>query len=133
MNLCELIGNPRPAKRMAVLKAIGDGFDPDQRNAVERALASALLSDANAVVRHESAFLLASMAEQKLIAGGLGFRALCKAVNDKSVLVRHEVALSLAAFPGPETDGLLRRLLNDSAEDVAVSARLAIEQMQDVP
>jgi HEAT repeat protein len=80
-------------------------------------------------VRHEAAFLLADLKRRDLIFGSMALAALWSSVHDQSVLVRHEVALSLAAFPGEVTTRCLDQLLRDQCEDVRLSAKLALEEI----
>jgi len=84
-------------------------------------LCEALLNDGSDVVRHEAAFLLG---EQKS-----GLHNLIEAAGDRSILVRHEVALALANFPASEVLNQLLLMHEDAAKEVRSSADYAIQQL----
>jgi len=89
-----------------------------------------LLSDSDANVRHEAAFIISEMQEQGK-APGDALAALCIATHDRSVLVRHEVALAFGAFPRSRPAEIAIRLLCiDESEDVQSSAKLTTLKWQ---
>ena len=127
------ISSDSAVDRMRALKRIGEGFEPTHRDDVVSMLCLTVDFDPNPVVRHEAAFLISDLTKRGLIGAGpdgrdRGLEALLDAAFDGSVLVRHEVALSLAAFDHPAAKDTLRRMLQDCCGDVRVSAELAIEE-----
>lgn len=92
----------------------------DQLSVVDR-----LLGDECDVVRHEAAFVLGDTHAECV--GTI--EALKRAAKDKSILVRHEVALALAKCPGESAIDCLASLCGDSAGEVARSARFALMEM----
>lgn len=125
----EPLKSQQATERMRRLKIIGEGFADSDKIRVERALAGLLAGDPNPIVRHEAAFVLADLRRRDLIFGSVALSALWSSVHDQSVLVRHEVALSLAAFPCEVTTRCLDQLLRDQCEDVRLSATLALEEI----
>jgi HEAT repeat protein len=129
MNL-ENLNHVSAVKRMEGLDAIQAGpFPPKERFQLEAVMACVLETDSSPIVRHEAAFVIASLKSRDLIDGYRAYTALCKAMEDDSILVRHEVALAFAAFPGGQTEKLLLDLGADPSEDVALSAEFAIEEL----
>jgi HEAT repeat protein len=114
---------------MAGLKGIADGTLGSNPDEMEPAVIQALSSDDNAVVRHEAAFVLSLLKDQGRIPGDAAQQALVMAAHDKSILVRHEVALALASFPSPLTAKLLVALTHDESEDVIASAEFALNDL----
>lgn len=122
--------SPLVVERMRRLKVIGEGFTRDDGPRVEKALVELLSDDPDPIVRHEAAFLLSDLMRRDLIGGNLARPALWSATQDGSILVRHESALSLAAFPCAATIALLLRLREeDKYVDVRLSAELALEEL----
>jgi HEAT repeat protein len=130
MNL-ENLNHVSAVKRMEGLDAIQAGpFPPKERFQLEVVMAYVLETDSSPIVRHEAAFVIASLKSRDLIDGYRAYTALCRAMEDDSILVRHEVALAFAAFPGGQTEKLLWDLVGaDPSEDVALSAEFAIEEL----
>jgi HEAT repeat protein len=84
-----------------------------------------LVTDECPVVRHEAAFKLG----ERFGGNPEAAHALCEASADRSILVRHEVALALAHFPCEQTAAVLVDMVLDPSPDVAASAQFAIVQM----
>jgi HEAT repeat protein len=104
------------------LAALNDLNDSD--------LAMALMKDESDVVRHEAAFLLGQRGkERNLEDSDLTLEWLCKGCFDKSILVRHEVALALANFKGEKSLLFLSRLHLDQVQEVRDSAEYALHQL----
>lgn len=96
----------------------------------DAALIESLKKDDSDVVRHEAAFILGERKrEQKLADEKAAFEALCDScLFDKSILVRHEGALALAAF-GEQAEPYLQAALIDTVKEVRDSATYALQDM----
>lgn len=88
------------------------------------ALCEVLRTDSSPLVRHEAAFALGQLDFKSAVASLMDAMA-----NDESVLVRHESAVALGSI-GDETArlGLIDRL-QDSDEDVRLSAEVALADL----
>jgi HEAT repeat protein len=87
-------------------------------------LSSALLNDPSPLVRHEAAFAMGQLEFKS------GVPSLIEAMErDSSVLVRHESAVALGSIGDERArDGLIARL-DDSDEDVRLSAECALADL----
>lgn len=87
-------------------------------------LASALLKDPSPLVRHEAAFAMGQLEFKSAVP------SLIEAMgNDESVLVRHESAVALGSIGDERArQGLIARL-DDSDEDVRLSAECALADL----
>lgn len=115
-------------QRLARLQALASG---EITIAVQQSLEASLSSDASDVVRHEAGFILGDLQKGgRLIASESALSGLCLAAeHDPSVLVRHEVALSLAKWPGEVAVTALVKLSSDVSAEVRSSAAYAITEM----
>jgi HEAT repeat protein len=96
----------------------------------QQGIARALRNDESDVVRHEAAFLLASLKRDgRLFDDNDAVQDLIQSFSDASILVRHEIALSLAAFPCEEAIDALLHHAADSAPEVKESIRYALVEM----
>lgn len=91
-----------------------------------QALVKALETEPSPIVRHEIAFSLGETAHPKLAAP-----ALMKAVEfDENLFVRHEAVLALATLGKKEFIPFIQRFLNDPAQEMAESAEIAIQRIE---
>jgi deoxyhypusine monooxygenase len=87
-------------------------------------LAEALKQDDSPLVRHEAAFAMGQLEYKS------GVPSLIEAMrNDTSVLVRHESAVALGSIGDERARQPLIATLNDSDEDVRVSAQVALADL----
>jgi HEAT repeat protein len=115
-------------QRMGILqRTAGEGkISEVQQNHIGRALRN----DESDVVRHEAAFILSALKKQGLLHDdNIALSELIEAFSDKSILVRHEIALSLAAFPCEEAIDALLHHSSDPAQEVKESVRFALVEM----
>jgi len=89
-------------------------------------VAQALTVDECDVVRHEAAFVLGDSFAQVPEMEGVLIRS---ALNDSSVLVRHEACLALAKFKTVNALRALLECMKDAAPEVRGSAAYAVEEM----
>jgi HEAT repeat protein len=99
---------------------------------IQDELTQALLQDQSDVVRHEAAFIIGDLnSKVRLKDSCRALDALRHAAQDRSILVRHEVALALAKFVQGAAKECLLKLEEDRAREVADSARYALEEIAD--
>ncbi len=89
-------------------------------------LAEAMLTDPSPIVRHECAFSLGETAHSKLAA-----QYLMKAVEeDENIFVRHEALLALGTLGKEEFIPFVKRFLSSSEPEIAESAEIALQRIQ---
>lgn len=120
--------------RLQLLHLLAQEMEPDGKRlalASEQALIKALDNDNSQVVRHEAAFLLGDCQSRGVLNDSQNvFLELRAATKQKSILVRHEVALALGKFRGSnEAVQCLLFLYRDSALEVSESAEHALVEL----
>jgi deoxyhypusine monooxygenase len=87
-------------------------------------LSQSLMEDPSPLVRHEAAFAMGQLTFKSAVP------ALLEAMkNDESVLVRHESAVALGSIGDDRARQDLMATLSDPDEDVRVSARIALADL----
>lgn len=89
-------------------------------------LAEYLMKDPCEIVRHEAAFVMAENFFHIEDSADILIKALEK---ETSILVKHEIALSLAKFPSVRAIKTLCSLVRDSSVSVSNSAEFALVEM----
>lgn len=119
-----------PAQRMDWVEDVADGSAHWRGSPLEDLLVAILTQDQHPVIRHEAGFVLGKMHTARRIEGKRALAALCSsALDDPSMVVRHECAEALAAFDGALVEEVLQRLMRDSDPDVAATAALSWERL----
>ncbi len=123
--------NPPHVRKLTLAKlALSEQLNSPER--IEKVLIRILNEDEDPVVRHEAAFALGLLTQRELIPGVEAVRALCRsALEDRSILVRHESTEALDAFSGPLVHETLEKLRDDPAEDVKATAELVLGALLD--
>ncbi len=117
-------------ERLARLHSICERTDRDAH--AQDSLVLALTTDPCEVVRHEAAFLLGDLKRQSRLHNEKAvLTVLSKAAGDKSVLVRHEIALTLAKFCSRSATETLRVMTSDYSHEVVESALYALEEARE--
>ena len=130
MKFCEIQhfyrASADPSARMEFVSLLID-VEEASWESVEAFAVEVLLKESNPIVRHEAAFVLGELRERGRIADDIGAAALRHAAEfDQSVVVRHEAAEAIYCFQGDMIDETLRRLLNDTNEDVRLTASMSL-------
>jgi HEAT repeat protein len=123
-------GTVDPSERMNLIELLMELSLESWREA-EGFLSMIVDSDPDPVVRHEAAFALGELRRSGEIGDAAGRNSLCNAaLNDKSILVRHEAAEALYCFGGPQVDAVLQQLLDDQSDDIKSTAAISISWRQ---
>ena len=80
------------------------------------------------VLRHEAAFMLGSLRARGLAPDDIALSLCAAALDDRSMLVRHEAAEALWNFDAEEVAGTLHRLSEHPDNDIAVTAELSLRR-----
>jgi len=127
-----LFSNASTLTRIRCLLDLCDGIDPADGEFTVSALIQVLEKDVDPIVRHEAAFALYKLYNRGQISGEHALEALCNsAQNDSSVVVRHESAESLGFFRFPQAFEVLNQLAYESEPDVAATARISLERLNE--
>lgn len=103
-----------------------NGLEKTHNDATRLLLERVLISDVNAIVRHEAAYCLGVVGDDKSLT--VLRHAL---INDDNPLVRHEAALSLAEVGTEDDFKYLDQGMKDDNHDVVVSCQFAKEILLD--
>ncbi len=116
--------------RMDFVEELGRGAEPHQANLIEARLSRTLIYDNDPVVRHEAAFSLGKLYSQGCILGCVALESLCHvALNDTSIVVRHEALESLGCFPQLKAKEVLYSAIESSDLDVSATARISLARL----
>ena len=120
-----------PAVRLDAVEALGQGRGC-MGEFLENLLVNVLRTDLDPIVRHEAAFSLGKLMQRNAIPGRCASRQLCvSAVEDKSVIVRHEAIEALWCFKDLTVQTTVKTLLDDRHPDIRATAKITLERLQD--
>ena len=92
-------------------------------------LGKALKTEPSPIVRHEIAFALGETAAPEIVAPYLKDAV----QNDNNVFVRHEAILALATIGKKEFIPFVKQFLNDPIQEMAESAEIALQRLENTP
>jgi HEAT repeat protein len=119
-----------PAARMDAIAAIPAHFFDAFSEELQSILTLVLQHDPDPIVRHEAAFVIGELAKQERIDSECAAIALRHAaLDDPSVVARHEAAESLSSFYHPTAVKTLTELLDDPLLDIAATARIGLARL----
>ncbi len=120
----------QPVQKIEFLTRIKESANMRGR-LIETFLVEVLKQDADPIVRHEAAFVIAHVRACKRMIGSLALHALCiSAEKDQSLIVRHEALEALGEFPEPQALKTIVKFITSRNNDLRATARISLAKIQ---